>query len=539
MTTEISGNLFDEDDFAQYADYLNPTNITWEGREIDLSDLSSIEASTERRIISMLFTEDARNPDFQWPLAQLAWAGSDDEQRITFQREFAEIFATPEGLAYLTKQGTIQLASWADKIKKFWKKHKKEIIIGAIIVAAVAAVVVVATCISASAACATAVASAAALDSKDDSLTKEPSSHSSTEFPPLPSLPKSNSHFSTPITSPPLSGLPPSLPEAISLYSDRFLPRPSDLFPTLSNPSNAFPAVPDSAPAPTWNERLQEYQRDSLFTDKKEPSVEAPYPYPTIQAEIPNCPEPYPSLLSRVFSGNWERRTDLPPLPSRGAERSRFLNTGDVDYSQFRIAGINGINTTPGEAKSHADYLSSLGGDRKIEWLYNCSHSLPVDIVECAINQLRHLPPEKILVEEWTKFHEENKDNPEAKYLQFCHSGGTTHVKNGLDECPPEIRNRIIVVAIAPAAIIPDGACFESHKYASDHDGVFLAEFFTHLAALYPNKAIEDIKNLSGLIILEAHPDAPLFDHDFQSPTFKNIIKYHIKEYIEKHGEIK
>ena len=55
MTTEISGNLFDEDDFAQYADYLNPTNITWEGREIDLSDLSSIEASTERRILSIRY----------------------------------------------------------------------------------------------------------------------------------------------------------------------------------------------------------------------------------------------------------------------------------------------------------------------------------------------------------------------------------------------------------------------------------------------------------------------------------------------------
>ncbi|MEX0962287.1 MAG: hypothetical protein WDZ28_05480 [Simkaniaceae bacterium] len=113
---------------------------------------------------------------------------------------------------------------------------------------------------------------------------------------------------------------------------------------------------------------------------------------------------------------------------------------------------------------------------------------------------------------------------PEVKILQYCHSHGATHVKNALLTSSEEVRQRIIVLAIAPAEIIPRKLCFQSYNYMSRRD------FVTHF------DIVGKMRHRDELTILDPHPDASFFDHDFLSPTFAPVIQYHINKYFENYG---
>ena len=114
--------------------------------------------------------------------------------------------------------------------------------------------------------------------------------------------------------------------------------------------------------------------------------------------------------------------------------------------SYFQIGGINGMNTSEIEKHSHMTYLSNLAKDVSIDWVYNRTHGVPSDLLEIFTLNYNGISPntEDLLTKNWTAFHEQNKDNPGVKYLQYCHSKGAIEVKNGLMKLPPEIRNRII-----------------------------------------------------------------------------------------------
>ncbi|MDE3045503.1 MAG: hypothetical protein KGJ02_02510, partial [Verrucomicrobiota bacterium] len=210
--------------------------------------------------------------------------------------------------------------------------------------------------------------------------------------------------------------------------------------------------------------------------------------------------------------------------------------TGDTHQSGTeRIGGINGMNTSKEEADHMAAYLKCLAEGHEVEWVFNCSFGPIIDIAEifCA-NYLGHSSAmSKELVERWTAFHEANKDNPKAKYLHFCHSQGAIHTRNALKDLPEEIRQRIIVVAIAPAAIVPTELCYKSFNYASKNDPVPLGEAF-FWGETAPTKGMDLYQQL---VRLDPHPEASTFDHEFESPTFRGLLKERIEEYLTHHGE--
>ena len=119
---------------------------------------------------------------------------------------------------------------------------------------------------------------------------------------------------------------------------------------------------------------------------------------------------------------------------------------------------------------------------------------------------------------------------PEEKFFQTCHSGGAIKVRNALMASPKAVRDRIIVLAISPGVIIPKKLCFQSFNYASKNDWVPLIDYYG--AARLQGYADE-------LIFLDPHPDAPKFDHSFDSPTFQPRIQQHIEKYILNYGRIK
>ena len=111
---------------------------------------------------------------------------------------------------------------------------------------------------------------------------------------------------------------------------------------------------------------------------------------------------------------------------------------------------------------------------------------------------------------------------------------------------PKEIRDRLIVISIAPAKIIPDGACFKSFKFASDKDFVHKGDILSSYwqAELQGGSERDKLERFAEalrvrdeLVILKSHEGAKGIDHDFQSPTFEPIIREFLKEYEANEGK--
>jgi hypothetical protein len=136
-----------------------------------------------------------------------------------------------------------------------------------------------------------------------------------------------------------------------------------------------------------------------------------------------------------------------------------------------------------------------------------------------------HTPPVRMLKKQWKHFIATH--GPEAKFFQICHSGGAIHVYNALSSSSKAVRNRIIVFAISPRAIIPKRLCYQSFNYASKRNFVPKLD------------VIGRIRYGSELVLLNPHPNAPKHDHGFDSPTFQDIIKNRLENYLMIYEGIK
>lgn len=240
------------------------------------------------------------------------------------------------------------------------------------------------------------------------------------------------------------------------------------------------------------------------------------------------------------------RSSSPPPPPFQAYNGPSAKKTFEIPGKKLvrgGVGGINGIGNSLDQAQANATYLSKLSDNHHLDWVYNRSHTTPLDILEViALNYKGMSAPAQDLKNNWMKFHKEHLNDPDAKYLQYCHSQGALHVKNALQEAPQELRDRVIVVAIAPAAVVPKNLCFASFNYASQRDPVpYGAAAFSYDAdASYEERMAEPNRQaLKELILLDPHPDASGIDHNFDSPTFTKTISDHLEAHIEKYGGAK
>ncbi len=232
------------------------------------------------------------------------------------------------------------------------------------------------------------------------------------------------------------------------------------------------------------------------------------------------------------------------PLPIR--EPSSRLATIEDRTPHLRIGGINGMNNSKEDIFSNMQYLLSFVPDQSIDWVHNRSHGSVVDLAEIfALNYWGYSPnTERLLSENWTAFHEENKDRPHAKYLQVCHSQGTIHVRNALAKLPKDIRDRVMVVAVAPAAVVPKESCFRSFNYACKGDIVPSSELvFAGMLDSNENdcgisKLLErTIEYYEQIIWLKPDPNANKNVHSFQNLVYRKPIEFRINDYLNNNGE--
>jgi pimeloyl-ACP methyl ester carboxylesterase len=125
----------------------------------------------------------------------------------------------------------------------------------------------------------------------------------------------------------------------------------------------------------------------------------------------------------------------------------------------------------------------------------------------------------------WNSFFDKNS---EAKFLMICHSQGAIHVRNALLDYPPDLRERILVVAITPGAYIYRETCGKAWHYRTAYWRDFVPRLDREGSRREKNTIVD----------LISHSDASTFDHEFTSPSYQERLQDHIRRYIKSQGKI-
>lgn len=207
------------------------------------------------------------------------------------------------------------------------------------------------------------------------------------------------------------------------------------------------------------------------------------------------------------------------------------------------IAFMNGIANTMEDSLGHIAHLINLVPDIpvKIQLVYNNSNGLIRDAAEAVLFNFHGISTvAKDLREKWTKFHNRNQNYPYQKILHICHSAGALHTKIALQGLPEEIRNRVIVIAIAPATVIPKKLCYDSFNYCGAYDPIPQFEpafriIEQHLS-LFPLRE-HPFENREELIFIRPKEGTPKIGHDFRHPMYAPYLRLQIKAYLILNGE--
>lgn len=517
----------------------------WDGKPISWLEASDFTEEMETRIVSLLLAQDPDDVAFYKISANLALMGASPECRYLLNEDIRELGLTPEGM--------IIQAGLGKSLKKFWRKHKVEILIGVGVVAVVTAIAIASLCTAGAAA--GAAAGGAALGKANDP--KLPIRKGNPELPPEPAAKTQMPFVPTPVPGKMvfvengvlLGGQYLTYNEVMQRARfENFFATPIE----KEHPAFEFPSVNHSVNIPQHS--LSSEDKSWLHWALETIGQEFIFGESDIAYEKSSFPQGSNGEPDQTWK-NWALQTignealegesgydyknpfaEFPPT-------SRYFVTEGVRQSHIGIGGINGIGTSFSVASSHANYLSKFTPEMSVDWIHNHSNGPVADVGESFLLNYCGVSPNTgtLLKENWIAFHEANKDNPNAKYLQFCHSQGAIHVRNELLKLPEEIRKRIIVVAIAPAAIVPKDLCYDSFNYASKSDVVYLGELL-HAYSVGQNEDGQSelfqaaLDKQNQLILLDPHPDAKGMDHAFQSPTFIKTIAMHMKNYIDNNG---
>ncbi len=213
----------------------------------------------------------------------------------------------------------------------------------------------------------------------------------------------------------------------------------------------------------------------------------------------------------------------------------QYYSAGSQEFSG-QIGFVNGMNTTSYEAYQYSSMVSEFAGGIKTNNVYNTTNGAFFDVGRCmAETSLRYEPPSvRLIRDSIVKFDFENILSRDKKMFWVVHSEGALQMYNALKGLRNEFQQRCIVLAIAPAKVVPERLCFKSFNYVSTRDFVpystVVAGFINHF---FSPGNIQNVKDLRELIILKPHHDASFHDHSFNSPTFKDVIKRDLGKYLD------
>ena len=509
-----------------------------------------LQRKIEQRIVEFLFNQDSDDLVSQQIVFQLAWIGSKSENRPLLEREIAHLIRTTSewkvqqvgGIKHSAKKISSRCKrSWdktcaaAEKVGNFVAEHKVEILAGVAIcaigigIAAATGYTLTVSVAGVAVAGASSVIAAATEKAEPPRIPQVPPPSAKEEL----AIVQQTYFFNLPKLELP-SSLDEILVTADGVWANGIFYSTTDLM-KHSHFENELAKSGLTCIPPTKETRKEDFGGIGEAEVVPPESTEAVFPIENY-FRINDSVALVQNSSAKFFDPSSLERKSLVSVP--------FLIPGEKN-TNCKIGWINGIGNSFNESIDNAAYIQRLASGHTIQGIYNCSHTPAIDLLEAAILNHQGFSPitAKLLQNQWREFHEANRDRPNAKFLQICHSQGYIHVRNGLEGAPQEIRDRVIVIAIAPAAVVPKRLCFQSYNYASQRDFVYKLEPSTlTVEALTIDDVLiptfgEPINHLDELIILSPHPDAPKFDHPIQSPTFQRVLKDLLADYKQHEGE--
>lgn len=202
--------------------------------------------------------------------------------------------------------------------------------------------------------------------------------------------------------------------------------------------------------------------------------------------------------------------------------KSIAIDIGIKELKNGGILNVNGILNSFKEAERAARKFSLLGDHVRIKGIYNASNGFKNDILESLFNLLYiSTPPVELLKEQILDYFEKN--GLEKRLLIQCHSQGAAITRNALMQLPPQIRNRISVLAISPAAYIDREICGDVKHVVSDRDWI----------VPYIDKAGLE-RCIDTVTFLKSKKPFSFLDHGIESPTFQEVIEATIKQFCKE-----
>ncbi len=152
--------------------------------------------------------------------------------------------------------------------------------------------------------------------------------------------------------------------------------------------------------------------------------------------------------------------------------KSSLYSLGRKELPKGQISYINGMNTPLDRAKGNAfKFSKDIGRNYNFHCVHAATNGKTQDYHEIVL--LRNgviTNPARLLHKRWDNFFD--KCSPKEKFLQICFSKGASHVRAALESYKSERRKRIVVLALAPAELMPKGLCHRVTHIIKKNDGV-------------------------------------------------------------------
>lgn len=219
------------------------------------------------------------------------------------------------------------------------------------------------------------------------------------------------------------------------------------------------------------------------------------------------------------------REAPLGFIEKKKTKKDCLFFCGVNQMSEISISWVNGIMNSLKDSSETAKVLSEMADDHYVTFVYNETRKfVGADLVRCFFELFFYANTQAVknLQTRWSAHF--NAAGPNSYLFHVCHSEGAIITRNALKSYPEELRQRIIVIAIAPGAYINDKYAYQVTHYRSTRDIVPLLDF------------VGAYRCSQSTVVLKPHPDAPWFDHSVSSPTYQDSLRFEVESYKEYYG---
>ncbi len=203
-------------------------------------------------------------------------------------------------------------------------------------------------------------------------------------------------------------------------------------------------------------------------------------------------------------------------------KKDKMFFCGLHQFSEIGISWVNGIMNNLKDSSAAARALSEMASDHFVTFVYNKGKTIVTDLVRCFFEFSFYMETDAVknLQTKWDAYF--RSVSVYAYLIHFCHSEGAIITRNALMNYPEELRKRIIVIAVAPGAYIEKKYAYQVTHYVSKRDIVPMIDFMGAWRCR------------DSIVRLDPHIDAPIFDHSFNSPTYRDSLESQVANYMGK-----